>query len=313
MKGFSLKLGLIPEQFTVKAHPALFEEEDGEREGQKNWGTLSRGFGLRSFRPEISACGVFVGRRFRPVPKSPAENSAFSRDSVGPWKGGGGGGGGGERRTKLEWNLKKKFQIWLLWSIAGDRSKLCTWFAAFVSAAVLSAANKLRRLALCAFILHFDKIINVTCMPIYSNYLLTSILFLPISAKSRPVGTGSAYKPMRANFASDAYTLANKAAYGTTWWRLYRAWHYGRIVVYIHNNTILESGFCETGLCETGFCETGFCETGNGILAKRDSAKRDSAKRDSAKRDSAKRDSAKRDSAKREDTNVNIGCRLMGR
>ena len=53
----------IPEQFTVKAHPSLFE---GEGEGQKIWGTLSRGFGLRSFRPEISAWGVFVGRRFRP-------------------------------------------------------------------------------------------------------------------------------------------------------------------------------------------------------------------------------------------------------
>ena len=38
-----------------------------------------------------------------------------------------------------------------MWSIAGDRSKL---LAAFVSAAVLSAANKLRRLAFCAFIVH---------------------------------------------------------------------------------------------------------------------------------------------------------------
>ena len=37
-----------------------------------------------------------------------------------------------------------------IWSIASDRSKL---LAAFVSAAVLSAANKLRRLALCAFII----------------------------------------------------------------------------------------------------------------------------------------------------------------
>ena len=39
-----------------------------------------------------------------------------------------------------------KFDVW---SIAGDRSKL---LAAFVSVDVLSAANKLRRLALCAFI-----------------------------------------------------------------------------------------------------------------------------------------------------------------
>ena len=38
----------------------------GRGRGKQNWGTLSRGFGLRSFRPEISAWGVFVGRRFRP-------------------------------------------------------------------------------------------------------------------------------------------------------------------------------------------------------------------------------------------------------
>ena len=25
--------------------------------------------------------------------------------------------------------------------------------------------------------------------------------------------------------------------------------------VYIHNNLILETGFCEMGFCETGFCE----------------------------------------------------------
>ena len=35
-------------------------------------------------------------------PISPAGNSAFPRDSVGPWEGGGGGRRGGERRTKLE-------------------------------------------------------------------------------------------------------------------------------------------------------------------------------------------------------------------
>ena len=49
----------------MKAHPALFEGE-GRGRGNKNWGTLSRGFGLRSFCPEISALGVFVSRRFRP-------------------------------------------------------------------------------------------------------------------------------------------------------------------------------------------------------------------------------------------------------
>ena len=67
-------------------------------EGQ-NWGTLSRGFGLRSFSPEISAWGVFVGRRFRPGPKSPAGNSAFSREGRGGvgmgWEGREGGGEGG--------------------------------------------------------------------------------------------------------------------------------------------------------------------------------------------------------------------------
>ena len=34
-------------------------------------------------------------------PISPAENSAFCRDSAGPW-GGGGEAGEGERKTKLE-------------------------------------------------------------------------------------------------------------------------------------------------------------------------------------------------------------------
>ena len=54
----------IIQQFTVKAHPALFEGE-----GQTNWGTFSRGFGLGSFRPEILAqeflsAGVFGLRSF---------------------------------------------------------------------------------------------------------------------------------------------------------------------------------------------------------------------------------------------------------
>ena len=34
-KGSSLKLELIPEQFTVKAHRALFEGKEGEGKGQK--------------------------------------------------------------------------------------------------------------------------------------------------------------------------------------------------------------------------------------------------------------------------------------
>ena len=65
---------LIPEQFTVKAHPALFEGERGR--GKKLRNTFQRlrpeefssgDFGLRSFRrPEISAWGVFVSWRFRP-------------------------------------------------------------------------------------------------------------------------------------------------------------------------------------------------------------------------------------------------------
>ena len=41
------------------------------RGGAKNWGTLSRGFGLRSFRPEISAWGVFVYIFYRSFPKFP--------------------------------------------------------------------------------------------------------------------------------------------------------------------------------------------------------------------------------------------------
>ena len=55
----------IQQQFTVNSHPALFEGEGrgrGRGRCKKNWGTLSRGFGLRSFRPEISAWRVFVGR-----------------------------------------------------------------------------------------------------------------------------------------------------------------------------------------------------------------------------------------------------------
>ena len=90
----------IPEQFTVKAHPALFEGE-----GLKNWGTLPRGFGLRNFCPEISAWGVFVGRRFRPGPKSPispAENSAFSRDG----RGVGGKGRGGRGLMGSLWPIQ---------------------------------------------------------------------------------------------------------------------------------------------------------------------------------------------------------------
>ena len=79
VKGSSLKLGLIPEQFTVKAHPALFEGEKGEREGQKKLRNTfqrlrpeefsSRDFGLWSFRrPEISACAEISdisGRKLR--------------------------------------------------------------------------------------------------------------------------------------------------------------------------------------------------------------------------------------------------------
>ena len=39
MKGSSLKLGLIPEQFTVKAHPAIkLHGEDEEDEGEEGRG-----------------------------------------------------------------------------------------------------------------------------------------------------------------------------------------------------------------------------------------------------------------------------------
>ena len=74
-------------------------------------------------------------------PISPAENSAFSRDSVGPWRGGGEEMGRGEE-DKIERNLKKKSNLITLvhcWRPLKS-SKL---LAAFVSAAVLSAANKL--------------------------------------------------------------------------------------------------------------------------------------------------------------------------
>ena len=122
----------------------LYLKGRGEGRGKKNWGTLSRGFGLRSFRPEISAWGVFVGRRFRPEeflsagdfdlgrnllylrPKTPH----FQRGREGVRRGGGGVNG-------------------FKYCLVKDRSKL---LAAFVSAAVHSAANKLWRHALCAFI-----------------------------------------------------------------------------------------------------------------------------------------------------------------
>ena len=39
--------------------------------GAKKLRNTFQRLGLRSFRPEISAWGVFVGRRFRPGPKSP--------------------------------------------------------------------------------------------------------------------------------------------------------------------------------------------------------------------------------------------------
>ena len=126
--------------------------------------------------------------------------------------------------------------------------------------------------------------------------------------KAGPVGTGSAYKPMRADFASDAYTLANETADGTTWWRLYRAWHYGRIVVFIFIITLYwkrdsakwDSAKRDSAKRDSAKRDSAKRDSAKRDLAKRDSAKRDSAKRDSAKRDSAKRDSAKRDSAKRD-------------
>ena len=63
--------------------------------------------------------------------------------------------GEGERRAKFEKKKKKLFSNLI--------NLVHCWrplkqLAAFVSAAVLSAANKLRRLAFCAFILRFDKI-----------------------------------------------------------------------------------------------------------------------------------------------------------
>jgi len=47
----------IPEQFTVIGPPSfIWKGGEGKKMRQKNWGTLSRGFVLRSFRgPEILA------------------------------------------------------------------------------------------------------------------------------------------------------------------------------------------------------------------------------------------------------------------
>ena len=57
---------LFPEQFTVKAHPALFE---GEGRGKK----------IEEHFPEASAWGVFV-RRFRPDEFSSAGDFGLGRN-----------------------------------------------------------------------------------------------------------------------------------------------------------------------------------------------------------------------------------------
>ena len=69
-----------------------------------------------------------------------------------------------------------------------------------------------------AYIINQPKPVTyVRVCPIYLYYLFTSFLSLPISAKSRPVGADSANTPVRAGFASGAYTPANEPADGTTW------------------------------------------------------------------------------------------------
>ena len=77
-------LYIIPKQFTVKAHPALFEGE-----GQKNGRTLSRGFGLRSFCQLVISTWVEI---LCPV--------QFNK--AGPW-----GGGGSRREGRGEKNLNE--------------------------------------------------------------------------------------------------------------------------------------------------------------------------------------------------------------
>ena len=95
--------------------PPSFIWREGGGEGLKNWGTLSRGFGLRSFRPEIPAWGVFVGRRFLPGPKSPispAENSACSREGRGGGGKGRGRGGEGKGGRGLTGSICPPSVIW---------------------------------------------------------------------------------------------------------------------------------------------------------------------------------------------------------
>ena len=82
-KFMCLKFSLIPEQFTAIGPPSFIWR--GGRRGKKNWGgTLSRGFGLRSFRPvippEISAWGVFFGRRF--TVKAHSTNSTYTNTNT---------------------------------------------------------------------------------------------------------------------------------------------------------------------------------------------------------------------------------------
>ena len=80
---------IIPEQFTVKAHPALFEEEGGANKLRNTFQRL---------RPEDFSSGDFGLRSFRqPRPKSPAKNSAFSKEGRGEggkggWREGSAGG-----------------------------------------------------------------------------------------------------------------------------------------------------------------------------------------------------------------------------
>ena len=91
--------------------------------GKQNWGTLSRGFGLRSFRPEISAWGVYVGRRFRPEEFLSAAGAIstwaeisdisgrklriFERGGEGVGRGGGGGNGFKYFLVKVKWRSSR--------------------------------------------------------------------------------------------------------------------------------------------------------------------------------------------------------------
>ena len=82
---------------------------------------------------------------------------------------------------------------------------------------------------------------NIVCLWFWASvhYPLTSFpcRYWQKAGFAGPRVAGNAYTPARADFAGDAYTLANETAdvYGTIWWRPYGAW---RICVTIQRQSI---------------------------------------------------------------------------